>query len=158
MPKALSLDLRSRVAAAVVRGEPVRLVAARFEVSAASAVRLGQKLRAGADLTAAKRGGPRPSPITATIADWLRARLAEKPDLTMRALAGELRERGTTVTHDTVWRFVRRQGLTVQKRRCSPPSRIAPPWPAFAGAGAHSRTGLIRTAWCLWTKPGCAPT
>ena len=117
MPKALSLDLRTRIAAAVVRGEPVRSVAARFEVSAASAVRLGQKLRAGVALTAARRGGPRPALITAAMADWLRARLCEKPDLTMRALASELRARGTTVTHDTVWRFVRRQGLTVKKRR-----------------------------------------
>jgi transposase len=117
MPKALSLDLRTRIAAAVAQGEPVRAVAARFQVSASSAVRLGQKRRAGADLAPAKRGGPRPSPITAAVADWLRARLSEKPDLTMRALAAELRERGTPVTHDTVWRFVRRAGLTVKKRR-----------------------------------------
>jgi len=116
MGKALSLDLRRRVAAAVVGGEPVRSVAARFQVSAASAVRLGQKQRAGADLTPARRGGPRPPLITTAIADWLRARLAEKADLTMRALAAELREQGTPVTHDTVWRFVRRQGLTVKKR------------------------------------------
>ena len=116
MGKALSLDLRRRVAAAVVGGETVRAVAARFQVSATSAVRLGQKLRAGADLTPAKRGGPRRSPITAAVGDWLRARLAEKPDLTMRALAAELSQRGTSVTHDTVWRFVRKQGLTVKKR------------------------------------------
>lgn len=117
MPKALSLDLRSRIAAAVVRGDPVRVVAVRFQVSAASAVRLGQKLRAGADLAPAKRGGRRLSPITPAAADWLRARLAAKPDLTMRALAAELRQLGTAVTHDTVWRFVRREGLTVKKRR-----------------------------------------
>ena len=117
MGRALSLDLRTRIAAAVARGEPVRAVAARFQVSASSAVRLGQKLRSGADLAPAKRGGPRPSPITAAVADWLRRRLSEKPDLTMRALAAELRERGTPVTHDTVWRFVRRDGLTVKKRR-----------------------------------------
>jgi transposase len=116
MGQALSLDLRRRVAAAVVGGESVRAVAARFQVSAASAVRLGQKLRAGADLAPAKRGGPRPSLITAAVGDWLRMRLTEKPDLTMRALAAELSQRGTPVTHDTVWRFVRRQGLTVKKR------------------------------------------
>lgn len=117
MPKSLSLDLRTRVATAVAGGETVRSVAARFQVSAASAVRLGQKQRAGADLAPAKRGGVRPALITAAIADWLRARLADKPDLTMRALAAELGERGTPVTHDTVWRFVRRAGLTVKKRR-----------------------------------------
>lgn len=116
MGKALSMDLRRRVAAAVVGGESVRAVAARFQVSAASAVRLGQKLRAGADLMPSKRGGPRPSPITAAVGDWLRTRLSEKPDLTMRALAAELGQQGTSVTHDTVWRFVRRQGLTVKKR------------------------------------------
>ena len=33
----------------------------------------------------------------------------------MRALAAELGQRGTSVTHDTVWRFVRRQGLTPKK-------------------------------------------
>ena len=117
MGKALSLDLRTRIAAAVAQGAPVRAVAARFQVSASSAVRLGQKRRAGASLAPAKRGGPRPSPITPAVAEWLRARLCEKPDLTMRALASELRERGTPVTHDTVWRFVRRDGLTVKKRR-----------------------------------------
>lgn len=116
MPKALSLDLRQRIAAAVAQGEPVRAVAARFQVSAASAVRLGRKQRAGAALVPAKRGGPRPCAITGAAADWLRARLTEKPDLTMRALAAELRRQGTPVTHDTVWRFVRRQGLTVKKR------------------------------------------
>ena len=115
MPKALSVDLRTRIAAA--QGEPVRAVAARFQVSASSAVRLGQKWRAGADLAPAKRGGPRPSPITPAVAAWLRARLSEKPDLTLRALAAELREQGTPMTHDTVWRFVRRAGLTVKKRR-----------------------------------------
>lgn len=117
MPKALSLDLRTRIATAVVQGEPVRAVAARFQVSASSAVRLGQKLRAGADLAPAKRGGPRRRSIGGAAAEWLRARLSEKPDLTLRALAAELRERGTPVTHDTVWRFVRRAGLTVKKRR-----------------------------------------
>lgn len=117
MPKALSLDLRTRIATAVAQGEAVRSVAERFRVSASTAVRLGQRMRAGAGLEPAKRGGPPRSLITAAVADWLRARLAQKRDLTMRALAAELREQGTSVTHDTVWRFVRQEGLTVKKRR-----------------------------------------
>jgi transposase len=117
MPKALSLDLRTRIAAAVVKGGTVRAVAERFGVSAATAVRLGQRARAGEGLEPRRRGGaPRPL-IAGEVADWVLARLEEKRDLTMRALAAELRERGTAVTHDTVWRFVRRQGLTVKKRR-----------------------------------------
>lgn len=53
--------------------------------------------------------------IRGDVADWVKSRLAEKPDLTVRALAAELCERGTTVTHDTVWRFMRREGLTFKK-------------------------------------------
>lgn len=48
-------------------------------------------------------------------ADMTRARLEEKRDLTMRALAAELARRGIVVTHDTVWRFVRSLGLSLKK-------------------------------------------
>ncbi len=116
MPKALSLDLRTRIADAVAAGETVRAVAARFHVSPATAVRLGQKRRAGADLTPARRGGARRVRITPALADWLQARMAEKPDLTLRALAAELTGRGTPVSHDAVWRCLRGRGLTHKKR------------------------------------------
>jgi transposase len=117
MAKALSLDLRTRIAEAVVGGETVRVVAARFQVSPATAVRLGQKRRTGASLAPARSGGQRRSHVTPAMAAWLRARLVETPDLTVRALAAELTARGTPVSHDSVWRFLRRSGLTVKKRR-----------------------------------------
>jgi transposase-like protein len=44
------MDLRERIAAAVVGGETVRSIADRFGVSAATAVRLGQRGRAGVGL------------------------------------------------------------------------------------------------------------
>lgn len=115
MPSSLSLDLRSRIASAVMAGETVRSVAVRFGVCAATAVRLGQRARAGEDLGARPRGAPPEMIIRGDVADWVKSRLAEKPDLTVRALAAELCERGTTVTHDTVWRFMRREGLTFKK-------------------------------------------
>ena len=69
--------------------------------------------------------------IRGDIADRVESRLAEKPDLTVRALAAELCERGTTVTHDTVWRFMRREGLTFKKNsggeRAGPPEGGALP-------------------------------
>ena len=46
----LAMDLRERIEAAVVGGETVRSVADRFGVSAATAVRLGRRARAGAGL------------------------------------------------------------------------------------------------------------
>jgi len=51
-----------------------------------------------------------PSSVPATITPQLAS--------TREVLGGvQLRERGTAVTHDTVWRFARREGLTVKKRR-----------------------------------------
>lgn len=111
----LSLDLRTRIAEAVGQGATVRAAAQRFGVSVASAVRFGQKGRAGAGLAPGKPGKPRAPVITGEVADWLKARLAQKRDLTMRALAAELGARGTPASHDAVWRFVRSQGLTCKK-------------------------------------------
>jgi putative transposase len=116
-PQALSLDLRRRVGKAVVNGGAVRAVAARFGVSVSTAVRMGQKTRAGLDLAPRKLGGPGRPILIGAVADWVRERLKSKPDLTMRALAAELDTRGTPASHDTVWRFVRAEGLTVKKRR-----------------------------------------
>ncbi len=112
----LSIDIRTRVAKALEDGETVRAAAKRFGVSVASAVRIGQRQRAGRGQVPGKVGGSRRAALAGESGDWLLARLAEKPDLTMRALTAELAARGVTVAHDTVWRFVRRAGQTVKKR------------------------------------------
>lgn len=123
MARPLSQDLRQRIAAALHSGETTRSAAKRFGVSVASAVRTGQKWRAGRDLEPGKMGGHRRPILCGETADWIRARLAEKNDLTMRGLAAELAERGVVVAHDTVWRFVRSLDLTF-KKRCWPRSRM----------------------------------
>jgi len=110
----LSLDLRVRVAAALAEGSTVREVAARFEISVASAVRIGQLARAGRGLAPQKFGGPRPS-VLAGATEAITSRLAAKSDWTVRALAADLRAAGIAVSHDTVWRFLRRQGLSFKK-------------------------------------------
>jgi transposase len=112
----LSVDLRMRVASALEEGETVRAAARRFGISVASAVRIGQRQRSGRGQVPCKIGGHRPRVLAGEAGSWLLARLAEKPDLTMRALTVELAGRGVLVAHDTVWRFVRRAGQTVKKR------------------------------------------
>ncbi len=112
----LSMDLRMRVAAALDEGETVRSAARRFGVSVASAVRIGQRQRAGRGQVPGRIGGHRRPVLAGEAGDWLLARLADKPDLTMRALTAELAARGVHVAHDTVWRFVKRAGQTVKKR------------------------------------------
>jgi hypothetical protein len=49
--------------------------------------------------------------------DWLLARLAEKPDLTLRALVAELVERGVPASYGAVWRLLKAEGITVKKKR-----------------------------------------
>jgi transposase len=115
MTRPLSLDLRERIAAALDAGATTRSVAARFGISVATAVRIGQKQRSGQGLAPGKIGGHRPLILTEDTVDWIKIRLAEKGDLTMRALKAELAERGVVVTHDTVWRCVRRLGLSFKK-------------------------------------------
>ena len=47
--------------------------------------------------------------------DWLLARLEAIPDLTLRALAVGLRERGVVTSYGSVWRTVRDARLSFKK-------------------------------------------
>ena len=47
---------------------------------------------------------------------WLLARIAEKSDLTLRAVMAELAERGTPASYGAVWRFFRNAGITFKKK------------------------------------------
>jgi transposase len=48
--------------------------------------------------------------------DWLLARLAEKPDLTLRAVVAELIGRGVPASYGAVWRLLKAEGMTVKKK------------------------------------------
>jgi transposase len=74
-------------------------------------------------------GGHRPQ-VLAGEREWLLARLAEKPDITLRALVGELRERDVPASYGALWRLLKAAGITVKKkpvrRRAGSPRRGAP--------------------------------
>jgi transposase len=114
MARPYSQDLRDRVVAAVAGGCTCRAVAARFGVSVASVVKWSQRFRATGSAAAAKMGGWRPLVLTSE-RDWLLARVAEKPDLTLREVVAELAERGTPASYGAVWRFLAREGITFKK-------------------------------------------
>jgi transposase len=136
MAKPYSLDLRERVVAAVDAGESCRAVAERFAVSVSSVVKWAQRQRATGSAAALPMGGRRRFAL-ADERDWVLARLAEAPDITLRALARELTERGVVVSYFAVWHFCAREGLTFKKnaarKRAGPPRRgakartLAPP-------------------------------
>ena len=114
MAKPYSLDLRTRVVAAVAGGESCRAVAKRFSVSVSSVVKWAQRQRATGSAAAARMGGRRPFAL-AVERDFVLQRMSEKPDITLRALAAELAERGVTVSYFAVWHFCTREGLTFKK-------------------------------------------
>ena len=115
MSRAYSLDLRERVVAAVASGQSCRAVATTFKVSVASVVKWSQRFRATGSAAAYKVGGRRPYALAGE-RDWLLARLAEKPDITLRALAAELAARGLKVSHFAVWHFFEHQGISFKKK------------------------------------------
>ena len=115
MARPLSVDLRKRIADALAEGMTVRAVALRFGVSAATAVRIGQLDRSGRGLAPAKMGGHVKPMLCGAAADEVHRRLAAKADWTVRALAVDLKAAGIHVSHDTVWRFLRREGKTFKK-------------------------------------------
>ena len=119
MARAYSLDLRERVVAAVEAGQPCRAVAKTFMVSVASVVKWSQRRRASGSVAARPVGGRRGYAV-AQEREWLLTRIAEKPDLTLRALLLELKERGMVVSYYALWHFLQHEGITFKKK----PARI----------------------------------
>src|SRR5215510_9205653 len=109
MARPYSRDLRDRVVAVVASGRPCRAVAAQFGVSVASVVKWSQRWRASGSAAAKPMGGRRPRRLTEERA-WLLARIAEKPDLTLRAIVAELAEHGTPASYGAVWRYFKHEG------------------------------------------------
>jgi putative transposase len=71
--------------------------------------------------------------------EWLLARIAEKPDLTLRAVWPELAERGTAASYGAVWRFFNQAGITFKKnfarQRTGPRRRRSPADPVEGVSG-----------------------
>jgi transposase len=132
MGRAYSLDLRERVVSAVVAGESCRRVAATFKVSVASVVKWSQRFRATGSPAARPMGGNRPYALRDE-RDWLMGRLAEKPDITLRALVAELAERGIQVSYYAVWHLFEHEGISFKKK------------PARERAGSSRRRQTART-------------
>jgi transposase len=151
--KPYSLDLRERVVARVVSGEPVRSVAAAFDVSVSSVVKWSQRWRATGSAAARPMGGKRRD-VMAPARDFVLARLAEEPSLALRALQAELAEHSIRVSYGALWRFVHREGLSFKKRRSSPPRSSVRTSRAAATAGSTTSSGSTRPASSSSTRPG----
>jgi transposase len=125
MSKALSVDLRERVVAAVAAGSSCRAAAARFGVSASSAIRWATLAREAGSVAPGPLGGDRRSTRTEVHAALILDLVEQKSDITLKEIRAELAKLGVSAGIGTLWRFFDRRRMTWKKRRRTPPSRTA---------------------------------
>jgi transposase len=125
MAKALSVDLRRRVVAAIEQGLSRRQAAERFGVSASSAIRWHAQFRAEGHVAPQAQGGDRKSGRIEAEADFILDQVTATPDITLAELQEKLQERDARVGISTLWRFFKRRRITFKKRRRTLPSSSA---------------------------------
>src|ERR1700755_744658 len=103
-------DVRKRAVAPVAKGERCRSVALRFGVAVSSVVKWSQRYRANGSVAPGKMGGHRKRVLEPHRA-FIVERINQTPHLSLHGLKDELAARGVKVSHDTVWHFLRREGL-----------------------------------------------
>ena len=114
MVRPVSNDLRERVVSAVEEGASVRTVAARFGVAVSSVVKWHQRYRATGSVAPDRIGGYRRTALDMH-RDFSSERLRQTPHLTLHGLKDELATRGVRISHNAIWRFLRREGLRFKK-------------------------------------------
>jgi putative transposase len=115
MTRAYSMDLRERVVNAVLSGSTMREAASRYGVAVSTAVKWSQRQRRAGSVAPGKVGGHRQPILREKARIFVVRRIAEKPDLTIRALQAELMDQGLKVSHDTVWKCLRAESLSCKK-------------------------------------------
>lgn len=116
MGRSLSTDLRLRLVRGIERGHSRRAVAAQFEVSAATAVRVQQRYERTGSVAPARQGRPRGSGKLEAYREFLIAAVEAEPDITMPALAARLEAaHGVTADPSNLSKFLRRAGFSYKK-------------------------------------------
>jgi transposase len=156
--KALDRDLRVRILRAVDRGESMPSVAARFEVGYSTVRKWKRRRRqTGAAETLTHRCG-RKRVISPEEGERLAA-LALAGGRTLELLRAEL---GLDCSLTTIWKELRRRGLSHKKSRPTRPSSPGPTSPRNAGPGAAisggAGAGSPRSGSSSSTRPVRRPT
>ena len=116
MGKPLSMDLRSRLIAAVAGGMSRRAAADRFGVAAASAVRWVFAVNTTGAICAKPQGGDTRSHHIEAYREVILAAIEAQKDITRVELAGLLHTKhGASFAASTVWRFLDRHAMTFKK-------------------------------------------
>ena len=126
MSKALSLDLRVRVLAAVEAGATHREAGERFGVSPASVSRWRERKREEGEPRPKALGGDRRSRRIEAHHDAVLEALGPARDATIEEVRHALARQGLSFGFGTIQRFFARHAITRKKRQPMPRSRIAP--------------------------------
>jgi transposase len=153
--KPYSLDLRERVVRACDEGRGTRAqIADLFGVSTSWIRRLLQRRRETGGVAAKPHGGGRPRKLGEGQSRQLLALVVEHPDATL----GELHQRlGAGVHVTTLHRALARVGLTLKKKTCTPPSRIALMSATSGRLFAAGPPASTRRGSCSSTRRGRTP-
>ncbi|WP_414645651.1 IS630 family transposase [Bradyrhizobium sp. 27S5] len=116
MARALSVDLRQRVVAAIDGGMSCRQAAERFGVSAASAIRWRGRLKKVGDIVPKRQGGDRKSQRIEAHSQLILEAVTARPDITLAELRELLKRRGISTGIASLWRFFQRRKITLKKR------------------------------------------
>jgi transposase len=136
MSRALSVDLRERVVGAIVAGASCRAAAARFGVSAASAVRWAALARQTGSVAPGPLGGDRRSARIEAHAPLILRLVDSQSDITLAEIRAELAKAGVAVGMGTLWRFFDRRRMTWKK---------VGPWRGAGPAGhPEAALGMVR--------------
>ncbi len=125
MSKALSVDLRIRVLAAVAKGLTHRQAAERFGVSAASVSRWRKMERDQGDVRPGPLGGDRRSHGLERHGAMILDIVASNRDATLAEIRAALEARSVRTSIAALWRFFDRHQITLKKSRGMPASRAA---------------------------------
>lgn len=126
MSKALSLDLRVRVLAAVAKGLTHRQAGERFGVSAASVSRWRKLERDQGDARPGPLGGDRRSHGLERHGATILGIIAGHRDITLAEIRTALEAKGVRSSIGGLWRFLDRHAITLKKSRRMPASKAGP--------------------------------
>ena len=126
MGQPLSMDLRTRLLAAIDAGRSCRGAAARFGVAPSTAIRWQAQRRATGSFAPKPQGGDMRSRRVEARREVILALWEARKDITLDELRVELAGKGLVVATSTLHRFFVRHGITRKKRPATPSSRIAP--------------------------------
>jgi transposase len=144
MSKALSVDLPERVVSAIAAGASCRAVAARFGVSASSAIRWATLAREAGSVAPGPLGGDCRTAWIEAHAPLILGLVERTSDITLKEIQAELVKAGVSAGIGTLWRFFDRRRMTWKKVR---PRR-------GAGAARHPEAALGVVRGPTGSRPG----